>query len=189
MSIFSKENNICSHRHSFTLDNFFRRLIQSPKKIMTPYINLGDTVIDLGCGPGFFTLPMLDMVGDTGNVVAVDVQSEMLEKVQQKLPASSLAKRVQLHQCSADTLGLEGSVQADFILAYYMVHETPNQEVLFRELKGILKKGGKILVVEPPLHVSKSAFLKSLEIAQGEGFSIFDTPKGKGGMSMLLSHS
>ncbi|MBT8330006.1 MAG: hypothetical protein KJN87_09895 [Desulfofustis sp.] len=55
------ENHVCSHRHSCALDNFFRKLIQSPHRILSPFLCNGDTAIDLGCGPGFFTLPMAEL--------------------------------------------------------------------------------------------------------------------------------
>ena len=144
----------------------FRRLIQSPKRIVGPYINSGDTVIDIGCGPGFFTIPMADMVGGDGSVIAIDLQPEMLEKIARKLRNSPLLSRVTLHNCGPDSLGLDSSIQADFILAYYMVHETPDQSAFLKQVRQHLKKQGRLLVVEPPFHVSKKAFAESMETAQ-----------------------
>jgi ubiquinone/menaquinone biosynthesis C-methylase UbiE len=54
------------------------------------------TVLDFGCGPGFFTLPMAQMVGASGHVMAVDLQAEMLEKPREKLRATELAGRISL---------------------------------------------------------------------------------------------
>ncbi len=180
-------NRVCSHRHSLSLDNIFRRLIQSPKRIVGPYINSGDTAIDLGCGPGFFTIPMAKMVGSAGNVIAIDLQPEMLEKIERKLKNSPLQSRVTLHKCEADSLALDSSIQADFILAFYMVHETPDQLAFLKQIRQHLKKEGKLLVVEPPFHVSDKAFAKSMETAQSAGFTVCDTPRRKGGKSMLLT--
>ena len=183
----STRNRVCSHRHSFSLDNLFRRLIQSPKKIVGPYINSGDTVIDIGCGPGFFTIPMAEMVGGDGRVIAIDLQPEMLEKVAIKLQDSPLRPRVTLHNCKPDSLELDRSIEADFILAYYMLHETPNQSAFFQQLRQHLKKEGRLLVVEPPFHVSRKAFAESMETARKAGFTIGDAPRRKGGKSMLLT--
>ncbi|MEJ2136869.1 MAG: methyltransferase domain-containing protein, partial [Desulfofustis sp.] len=85
MATTRSKNSICSHHHSFALDNFFRRVVQSPKRILGPYLNKGDTVVDLGCGPGFFCLAMAELVGSSGSVFAVDLQREMLDRVQAKL--------------------------------------------------------------------------------------------------------
>jgi ubiquinone/menaquinone biosynthesis C-methylase UbiE len=40
------------------------------------------TVLDIGCGPGFFTIDMARMVGDSGRVIAADLQAAMLQKAQ-----------------------------------------------------------------------------------------------------------
>ena len=82
------KGDVCSHSHSFFLDNFVRRLIQNPKRIIGEYIQKGDTIIDLGCGPGYFSIDMAELTGDTGKVIAVDLQKEMLAKVGKKARCS-----------------------------------------------------------------------------------------------------
>lgn len=184
------ENHVCSHQHSFALDNLFRRLVQSPKRILAPYLNRGDTAVDLGCGPGFFTLPMAELVGPSGTVIGVDLQQEMLARVNDKLAKlrdrSSLAQ-VLLHQCSEVDLGLDDSIRADFVLAYYMVHETVDQYSFFQQVKKILKPTGTFLIVEPPFHVSRNQFNQTLRCAEQADLVVIDRPKRKGGFSALLS--
>jgi ubiquinone/menaquinone biosynthesis C-methylase UbiE len=60
------------------LTHALRRLIHPPGRILGHHICPGDTVLDLGCGPGYFSLPLARMVGPGGTVIAVDVQEEML---------------------------------------------------------------------------------------------------------------
>ena len=184
------ENHVCSHKHSFAFDNFFRKLVQSPHRILSPYLNKGDTAIDLGCGPGFFTLPMAELVGPSGTVIGVDVQPEMLARIKVKLAKlrdrSSLAD-IRLHQCSEGHLGLDDPNSADFVLAYYMVHETVDQTSFFKQVKKILKPSGRILIVEPPIHVSRKQFNLTLECAEQAGLDVIDRPKRKGGFSALLA--
>ncbi|WP_035274535.1 class I SAM-dependent methyltransferase [Desulfogranum japonicum] len=187
MKGFESDNSICSHRYAFTLDNIFRRMLQPPGKMVGQYITQGDTIIDLGCGPGFFTLPMAEMTGEHGKVIAVDLQAEMLSIVDKKLTNTALRKRVFLHQCQPHSLDLSPDIQADFILAYYMVHETPDQQIFFRQVQQALRKGGKMLVVEPHFHVNYTAFGKSIDTALENGFSLVDRPRGKGGKSALLA--
>ncbi len=183
----TKAHHICSHRHAFSLDNFLRRLLLSPGRIIGPYIKPGQTIIDVGCGPGFFTIFMAEAVGDKGRVIAVDVQQEMLDKVQNKLNISPAGKNVTLHQCGAGEIGLDSDIQADFILAYYMVHECRDQLAFFLEIQNHLKNAGKLLVVEPPVHVSRRAFRKTVETAEQTGLQIIEKPKWKGGMCVLLT--
>jgi ubiquinone/menaquinone biosynthesis C-methylase UbiE len=178
--------DVCSHKHAFVLDNFIRRIFQNPKKIVGEYINAGDTVIDLGCGPGFFTIDMAGMVGDKGRVIAVDLQKEMLAKLETKTRSKGVDHIVTPHLCPADGIGLDDGTAADFILAFYMVHETPDQRQFLEQVKKRLKPDGRFLLVEPVFHVSRTDFIETEKIATAAGFTVLDRPKKKGGRSLLL---
>ena len=65
----------------------------------------------------------------------------------------------------------------DFVLAFYVVHEIPNQMDFFKELESLLHLFGKVLVVEPPFYVSKSAFMETIRAAQEVGFKPEKEPK------------
>ncbi|MCP4022011.1 MAG: class I SAM-dependent methyltransferase [Desulfobacteraceae bacterium] len=183
------KGDVCSHKHSFFLDNFIRRIFQNPKSIVGEYVKENDCVVDIGCGPGFFTIDMAKMVGNKGRVVAVDLQPEMLSKVEQKAKEKNLSQRINFHNCPQDKIGLPKDVKADFILAYYMVHETPSPENFFKEIKTLLKDNGKALIVEPTIHVSKKAFEKIQNDARKAGLKTIDRPAKKGGRSLLLSNA
>jgi ubiquinone/menaquinone biosynthesis C-methylase UbiE len=175
---------VCPYQMAFLLDNWIRRLLQSPQKVVGEYINPGDTVIDMGCGPGFFSIDMAKMVGTDGQVVAVDLQEPMLNRVRKKAIKQGVDKQMRFYQCGKDQIGLQ--LKADFILAYYMVHETPDQNKFFQEVKTLLKNGGRLLVVEPAMHVSKGSFEKMMVLAGEAGFKNLDFPLKKGGRSVLL---
>lgn len=83
-----------------------RRAIESPDRLLRPHVHDGDTVIDAGCGPGFFTLPMAEMVGENGMVIAVDVQEGMLSMVARAARERGLLPRLRLHLCRGNSLGL-----------------------------------------------------------------------------------
>ena len=187
--MYNKEyiGHVCNHSHSIFLDNFLRRIFQNPKKIVGDYIKEGDTIIDLGCGPGFFSIDMAKMVGERGKVYSVDLQIEMLDKVNKKANRYHLSNQIHLHQCSQNRIGLNNGTKADFILAYYMVHETPDPVQFLSEVKLLLKKGGRFLIVEPLFHVSKEKFLTVSRKAESLGFTIVGNPSKKGGRSLLLS--
>jgi len=69
-----------------------------------------------------------------------------------------------------------------------MVHEVPDQKSLFAELVSILKPEGKILMVEPPLHVSRRAFEKTLETAADEGLKVESRPRMLFSKAAVLQH-
>jgi len=142
------------------------------------------TVLDLGCGPGFFSLDMARMVGTSGHVIAADLQNGMLQKLESKIHGTELSDRVTLHKCGENRIGLSEDV--DFILAFYVVHEVPNQEELFAELETLLKPNGHVLVVEPPLHVSKTAFEETIRIASEVGLTDVKRPRVTLNKAVLL---
>ncbi len=169
------KNRVCPVERAGSLDNSWRRWFQNPQKILKPYLRQGMTVLDVGCGPGFFSLAMAEMVGESGRVIAVDLQQGMLDKLQAKLSGTQLEKRVQLHLSADDRLGVTEPV--DFALLFYMVHEVPDKASFFAELYSVLKSESSALLVEPPLHVSDSAFQKTLQLAEEAGFSVLAGPK------------
>jgi len=156
-------------------DNVFRKLFQNPEKIAGLYIRPGMTAMDIGCGPGFFTLAMARMVGSEGTVIAIDMQQEMLELVKKKSYRAGLSDRIRFHRCEPDSLGIRE--KAGFILSFYMVHEVPDRDALFREVSGLLEDGGRYLIVEPGMHVSAKAFWDTLRHAEKAGFIIDTRPK------------
>ncbi len=177
--------HVCPHTISFFLDNWLRKLVQHPKRIVGSYIKEGDTVIDIGCGPGFFSIEMAKLVGPQGKVIAVDLQEKMLGHVKRKSAKHGMTGRLEFHQCDADRIGL--NCKADFILAYYMIHETPSPLRFLEEARDMLKEGGQLLVVEPKMHVSKAMFDQMLDDAATIGLKTMDLPKKKGGRSVLFS--
>jgi ubiquinone/menaquinone biosynthesis C-methylase UbiE len=142
------------------------------------------TVLDFGSGPGFFTIALAEMVGASGRVIAADLQDGMLRRLEAKLERSGLDKRVSLHKCAAGRIGLAESV--DFVVAFYVVHEVPDRAGLFQELSSIVKPDGRVLVVEPPFHVSMAAFTETIRDAENAGFRSEKGPRVFSSKSVIL---
>ena len=171
----NKNNRICPVEIAGSLDNRIRRWLQNPQKILRPYIEKGMTVLDIGCGPGFFSLDMAQMVGNSGRVIASDLQEGMLQKVRDKIKGTELEERIKLHNCEENKIGISENV--DFVLVFYMLHEVPNQEAFLNEMRSILKPNGQVFIVEPPFHVSKCAFEEIIRKARNAGFTLVERPK------------
>ena len=94
-------------------------------------------------------IDMAKMVGSGGKVIAVDIQAKMLERVRKKARKHGLAERIVYHTADMDHIGLNQT--ADFILAYYMIHETPDMTKTLQELKNLLilrlKEGFRYLLL------------------------------------------
>ena len=155
--------HVCNWRMGFFLDNGFRGLAHNPDRIIGDLVGTGQTAVDLGCGPGFFTIPLARKVGETGTVIAADLQPQMLEKVGRKAGKAGLNGQLRFHRCGPERIGL--AVSADFVLAFYMVHEVPDPAAFFREIAQILKPGGRLLLVEAKISRLEKTFSKKLVAA------------------------
>jgi len=171
----NRKNRVCPVERAGSLDTRIRKWMQNPRKLLGNYLKEGMTVLDVGCGPGFFSVDMTGMVGKTGRVIAVDLQEGMLRKVRDKIQGTELEERLTLHLCEEDRIGVSEPV--DFVLMFYVVHEVPDQENLFREIGSILKQEGQIFIVEPPFHVSKKGFEHMIRIATNTGLTVVKRPK------------
>jgi ubiquinone/menaquinone biosynthesis C-methylase UbiE len=169
------KNRVCPVEKAGSLDNRMRRWVQNPVKILGPYIKEGMTALDVGCGPGFFTIDMAEMVGEAGKVIAADLQEGMLEKLRAKIKGTEFEGRIRLHKCQEDKIGVSENV--DFILLCYVVHEIKQKEEFFNETVRILRPEGQVLIVEPPFRVSKTEFEETVGKAQEAGLTEVGRPK------------
>jgi ubiquinone/menaquinone biosynthesis C-methylase UbiE len=175
LEVSESNKRICPVESAGGLDNGLRRWLQNPQKLLGPYVTEGMTVLDVGCGPGFFSVEMARMVGKSGRVIASDLQEGMLQIVKGKIMGTELEERILLHKCGEKNIGVSEPV--DFVLLFYMVHEVPDKEHLFSEIRTILKQDGQVLIVEPPFHVSRPAFEETVRIAGDAGFVVAERPR------------
>ena len=183
--LFARVRHTCPWWLCFTFDNPLRKLFHDPQKILSPYVLKGSVVLDIGPGMGFFTIPMARMVGTNGRVVAADIQPQMLETLKKRANHHGVTDQVTTHLSKPDSLDLD--MQADFILAFWMVHEVQDKQKFFRELQSILKPGGLMLIAEPVLHVSDKMFSNIASIALEAGFMIKERPEIRGSRAIILT--
>ena len=102
-------------------------------------------VADIGCGPGFFTIPFAKYLFD-GRVYAVDVQQEMLDAAQEQVKAVNLTN-VELKLAAENELPLEDdSLDGAFIA--FVLHETETPTAMLAEAQRCLRKGGWLATLE-----------------------------------------
>lgn len=157
-----------------TFDNPLRHLIHPAERILAPYLHAGDRVLEPGCGGGYFTIAMARLVGANGHVQAIDVQEQMLVGLRNRAARHGVADRIHPSQCTPDHLGTEGVF--DFALAFWMVHEVDDRETFLREIHDALRPGGRMLIAEPRIHVSKANFERTAGIAWNIGFHVTPGP-------------
>lgn len=183
--LFSRCRHVCPRWLCFTFDNYFRRLIHNPERIVKAYIKEGDKVLDVGPGIGFFTIPMAQMVGDRGRVIAADIQEKMLAAIKRRAIRAGVQERITLQRVSSDLNEVDG--RFDFILAFWMAHEVPDQLKFFARLHALLADDGRFLMVEPKLHVGKNRFSAAVRSAETAEFRLVDHPDIPLSMSALFA--
>ena len=164
-----------------------RKRYQNPNEILLGYITEGMTVADIGCALGYFTLPMAEMVGRSGKVVAVDLQPQMLEELGRKAKKVGVWERIKRVCCSEYSLNIDRwKEKLDFALVFAVAHEVPDRERLFRELYAAMRGGARLLLAEPKGHVSEECFKESIEFARKNGFKVIGVPHINMSRTVLL---
>jgi SAM-dependent methyltransferase len=167
-----------------------RRFLYSPEKLLSPYVDEGMTALDIGCGMGFFSLPLARMVGPTGKVVCVDLQEKMLNGLVKRAMQAGLFDRIDARLCRKDALQLDDLAgRIDFALACAIMHEVPDKSRLLSEICKTMKKDGRLLIIEPSGHVGTAEFDNTVQIAQTEGFEPVDRPDMRRSRAVLLRKS
>lgn len=171
----SNHQRVCPWWMAYTFDNPLRRFITPPEIVLNPYLKEGMTFVDFGPGMGFFSIRGAKIVGKTGKVISVDIQSKMLEILMKRANKAGLVGIVEPHLAQPDNINL--NVQADFALAMWMMHETPDFIEFAKQVKAVLKPGSYFLVVEPTHHVPQKTIEEEVEAAKLAGFEFFGYKK------------
>jgi len=130
-------------RLAFTLDNPVRRYLDPPERLIGKLgINPDDAVIDFGCGPGYFLIPLAKVAR---RAIGVDVSSRMLEKASRKAKKKGVS--VELLQSDGTGIRLEDS-SVDLIFLNHVFHEVDDKPRVLGEFHRILKPLGRLAIVE-----------------------------------------
>ena len=93
-----------------------RRLFEPPKRLIRPYVKKGQVVADLGCGSGFYTLPLADLVGPEGKVYAVDLGRNSIRTLEKKADKGGY-HNIEAYASSASDVSFIEDRSVDFVFA------------------------------------------------------------------------
>jgi len=129
------------------LDSPERKKLLNPEKALSSLgIKAGMAVADIGCGTGFFTLPLACLVGEKGKVFAADISKEMLIDLRERIEKEKL-HNVEVILSQENRIPLKAK-EVHYCFLSAMVHELENRDLFFRELRRLLKDKGKIGIIE-----------------------------------------
>jgi len=109
-------------------------------------IKPGMAVCDMGCGNGYHTLPLAEMVGDKGTVYAVDVQPEMIEMLKENIARKGLKNIIPINSSYSDPKLPPNT--CDLILLVDVYHEFSHPVQMLAGMRAALKPGGQLVLVE-----------------------------------------
>ena len=116
------------------------------KEILSKFpMKIGGAAVDIGCGPGYWTIPMARLMGPTGRVYAVDLEESMLAALRTRLAAVPKLD-VKVMRSTEDRLPLPAR-SVDFAFLACVLHELDGPGTL-REAARVLRPGGILGIVE-----------------------------------------
>lgn len=109
----------------------------------------GMVIADMGCGAGYFTIPMAKMLHNTGQVYAIDVLTAALESVVSQAKLFGLLN-VYKKRANVEVMGGTGidAGKIDLVVMANILFQCQDRDMLFQEAKRILTQGGRIAVID-----------------------------------------
>ncbi len=109
-------------------------------------ISYGQSIVDLGCGPGFCTFDLSNLVGSDGHIFAVDSSDKFASILTEKIGSHGL-KNISFHKNDAQNLALEDN-SADAVFARWLFCFLKNPQQTLTEIKRTLKPDGKLIIMD-----------------------------------------
>jgi ubiquinone/menaquinone biosynthesis C-methylase UbiE len=120
---------------------------QKPHEVLAALkIKPGEVVADIGAGSGYFTFRLSHFVGAKGKIYAVDVSPDMIKHINRRIRETKTTNVVSVLADSDDPLLADRSVDRFFICDVW--HHIENQKKYLELMKGMLKPGGEIVVID-----------------------------------------
>ncbi len=168
----SGQHGICPWWLGYALASPLRRLLESPERLLQPFVRPGMTVLEPGCGMGFFSLPLARMVGSEGRVICVDLQQKMIDGLRRRAQRAGMLDRIETVVCRPQDLGVaQWAGRIDLALAIHVVHEVPDAARFLAQIHAALREGGRFLLIEPKGHVTPEAFKRTIATAEVAGLA------------------
>lgn len=119
-------------------------VVQRERVLTAVALNAGESVVDLGCGPGLLALDMLERIGVHGTLEAIDLSGSMVALAQRRCAAWSNA-----HFQAGDVTALPfADASFDAAVCIQVFEYVPDVDLALRELRRVLRPGGRAAVMD-----------------------------------------
>jgi arsenite methyltransferase len=159
----------CPASFSWIVNNPVRRRYMRPI-LDRVGIRRGERVLELGPGPGAFSLDAARMLGESGRLIAVDIQPEMIARLERRAREAGLTN-IEAHTADAHHLPLpDASVDRAFLIT--VLPEIPDRARALAELRRVLKPGGTLSVTEEFLDPDYLFAPETIRLVESAGFHL-----------------
>lgn len=139
-----KESHVFDPKHIAVLESEDRKTWQNPEEIIELLeLKPSYVVADLGCGSGYFAVPISRKVK---KVYGVDVQKEMLEYLDEKIQKQNI-RNIETVLSEEDEIPLQDK-SVDLLLSVNTLHEFRDKEKTVKEMRRILRPKGKVAIID-----------------------------------------
>ena len=144
----TKEVSLSDKMHlgmiSLMHDTFYGAFVNPYSLLTAAGLKQGQTVLEVGCGPGFFTIPAAKIVEADGHLYTLDFNPAAVERVKQKVEESVLTNIDVIHADAAKTGLPDANVDVAFLFG--VLHSLKNLDTVLLEMHRVLKEGGIVAV-------------------------------------------
>ncbi|PXF62017.1 MAG: methyltransferase type 11 [Candidatus Methanogaster sp.] len=124
-------------------DNPVLPIFRSPDRLLAAAgLGAGQSVLEVGCGPGFFTIPAAKVVGDEGAVYAVDVHPAAIARAEKRIDSAGIRNVTPILSNASDTGLPDKSVDLAFVFG--LLHIAGGIEDALSEVHRVLKPDGAL---------------------------------------------
>jgi len=128
----------------FVHETLYGLFVNPFEKLRAAGLERGEQVLEVGPGPGYFTIPAAEIVGDTGFVRAVDINPAAVGYLKHKIAKHGL-KNVEATLADATSTGLPAS-SIDVAFLFGVIQAFPKLDELLNEMYRVLKTSGKLSI-------------------------------------------
>jgi ubiquinone/menaquinone biosynthesis C-methylase UbiE len=125
-------------------DSFYRVFVNPQKLLQAAGLKEGQKVMEVGCGPGFFTVPAAKIIGASGYLYSIDINPAAVARVTRKVEECALTNVSVTLTDASQTKLLDSSIDVAFLFG--VLHSLKDLDLVLKEIHRVLNKTGIIAV-------------------------------------------